>query len=148
MVGLYDLWVEGNLGLTGNAEYGYDTVGLGYPGEGGVTLNKQTVGAMAAPDFNFGHFGIDPKSTNFTNFTTEAPSFMTSLRTQNLIPSVSWGYTAGAPYRGLYQLSKNVRRMLTRFYFRLRQNPRQSHTRRVRQLALHSKRRRLPVRAG
>ncbi|KAF2419597.1 acid protease [Tothia fuscella] len=97
--GLYDLWIESNLGLTGNAEYGFDTVGLGYPGEGGLALEGQIVGALAVKDFYFGHFGINPKPTNFTNFTDQSPSFMTTLRRKNLIPSVSWGYTAGVPYR-------------------------------------------------
>jgi hypothetical protein len=97
--GLYDLWIESNLGLTGNAEYGFDTVGLGYPGEGGVTLQNQVTGALATPLFNFGHFGINPKPTNFTNFTSQSPSFMSTLKEQNHIPSVSWGYTAGVPYR-------------------------------------------------
>jgi hypothetical protein len=98
--GLYDLWIESNLGLTGNAEYGFDTVGLGYPGEGGITLESQTVGALATKEFYYGHFGINPKPTNFTNFTDQSPSFMSTLKTQNLIPSVSWGYTAGVQYRG------------------------------------------------
>jgi hypothetical protein len=97
--GLYDLWIEQNLGLQGNAEYGFDTVGLGYPGESGVTLKDQTVGAVATQQFYFGHFGINPKPTNFTNFTSQSPSFMTTLKDQSLIPSVSWGYTAGAIYR-------------------------------------------------
>lgn len=99
MVGLYKLWIEENLGRFGNANYGYDTVSLGYQGEGGPTLKNQTVGALATNAFYFGHFGINPKSTNFTNFTHASPSYMTSLKDQGLIPSVSWGYTAGVPYR-------------------------------------------------
>jgi hypothetical protein len=98
-VGLYDLWIESNLGLVGNAEYAYDTVGLAYPGEGGPTLSAQTVGAIATTSFYFGHFGINPKPTNFTNFTSQSPSYISSLKQQGQIPSVSWGYTAGAPYR-------------------------------------------------
>lgn len=42
-------------------------------------------------------------STQPVNYTTtgnfSAPSFFTSLRSQNLIPSLSWSYTAGAKYR-------------------------------------------------
>ncbi|TID13194.1 acid protease [Venturia nashicola] len=98
-VGLYDLWIESNLGLVGNAEYAYEKVGLAYPGEGGPTLTGQTVGAIATTSFYFGHFGINPKPTNFTNFTSQSPSYLTSLKQQGQIPSVSWGYTAGAPYR-------------------------------------------------
>jgi hypothetical protein len=99
-IGLYDLWIEENLGMYGNANYGYDTIALGYPGEGGPLLKNQTVGSLATNEFYFGHFGIDPKPTNFTNFTDASPSYLTNLKTQGLIPSVSWGYTAGVPYRG------------------------------------------------
>ena len=96
--GLYDAWLEKNLNYTGNAMFGYDTVGLGYAGERGPTLKHQIVGAEAAEDFWFGHFGLHPKSTNFTDLAQNVPSYMSSLKAQNLIPSISWGYTAGAPY--------------------------------------------------
>jgi hypothetical protein len=99
MVGLYKLWIQENLGKAGNANYGYDTVALGYEGEGGPTLQNQTVGALATNEFYFGHLGINPKPTNFTNFTDSSPSYLTTLKDQGLIPSVSWGYTAGVPYR-------------------------------------------------
>lgn len=96
--GLYDLWIEKNLNYSGNGMFGYDMVGLGYTGEGGPTIKHQIVGSMAVEDFWFGHFGLHPKSTNFTDITQNVPSYMATLRTQNLIPSVSWAYTAGAPY--------------------------------------------------
>ncbi|KAF2671392.1 acid protease [Microthyrium microscopicum] len=97
--GLYDLGLEKQLNYSGNAIFGYDTVALGYAGEGGPSLNHQIVGALAKEDYWFGHLGLHPKSTNFTNVTQNVPSFVASLRTEGLIPSVSWGYTAGAPYR-------------------------------------------------
>jgi hypothetical protein len=97
--GLYDLYIERNLNYTGNAEYGYDVVGLGYEGEGGPTLKSQVVGALALEDFWFGHFGLHPKATNFSDFNDPAPSYMATLRAQNLIPSLSWGFTQGASYR-------------------------------------------------
>lgn len=98
-IGYYSLWTEQNLGYDGDAAYGYDTVGLGGEGEGGPTLKNTTVGAFAVEDFYFGHFGVNPKSTNFTSFNDPSPSYMTTLREQNMIPSVSFGYTAGAQYR-------------------------------------------------
>jgi hypothetical protein len=107
-IGLYKLWMQENLGRVGNANYGYDSVTLGYEGEGGPTLQNQTIGVLATPEFYFGHFGINPKPTNFTtNFEPASPSFMASLRDQGLIPSVSWGYTAGVPYRK-FSTSHNV----------------------------------------
>lgn len=43
---------------------------------------------------------LGPKPTNFTDFDTPQSSFMSTLRSQSLIPSLSYGYTAGAHYRG------------------------------------------------
>jgi hypothetical protein len=45
-----------------------------------------------------GVLGLGPKPTNFTNFNYPQPSFFWSLRNQSLIPSLTWAYTAGAPY--------------------------------------------------
>ena len=96
--GLWDLWIETNLGYSGDANYGYDTVGLGGVGQGGPSLQNQTVAALAVDAFYLGIFGINPKPTNFTNFSDPSPSYMQDLRTQNLIPSKSFGYSAGAKY--------------------------------------------------
>lgn len=103
-IGIYDLYITRNLGINGNAIYGYDTVGLGGAGEEGPTLQNTTVGALAVEQFYLGVFGINPKPTNFTSFNDGSPSYMTQLKEQNYIPSVSFGYTAGAPYRfsGVY----------------------------------------------
>ena len=98
-IGLYELWIKRNLGINGNAIFGYDTVGLGGAGEEGPTLQNTTVGALAVEYFYMGIFGINPKPTNFTTFNDGSPSYMTKLKEQNYIPSVSFGYTAGAQYR-------------------------------------------------
>lgn len=97
--GIYDLWIQKNLGYGGNAIYGYDTVGLGGQGEGGPTLLNTTVGGFAVEDFYLGVFGVNPKPTNFTSFDNGSPSYMTLLKEQKHIPSLSFGYTTGARYR-------------------------------------------------
>ncbi|EME83154.1 uncharacterized protein MYCFIDRAFT_215206 [Pseudocercospora fijiensis CIRAD86] len=97
--GIYDLWIEKNLDYNGNAIYGYDTVALGGIGEGGPILKNTTVGALAVEDFYLGVLGVNPKPTNFTTFNHGSPSYMTLLKEQNYIPSLSFGYTAGAQYR-------------------------------------------------
>ncbi|KAF2475298.1 acid protease [Lindgomyces ingoldianus] len=97
-IGFYQLWTEKVLGMMGNGEYGYDTVGLGHPGEEGPTLKNTTVGTLVTPNFWLGHFGLNAKPTNFSAFTDPSPSYMTYLFQQNLIPSLSFGYTAGAQY--------------------------------------------------
>ena len=98
-IGTYSLWYERNLGYTGNGDFGFDTVAMGSTGDGLPSLDHQIVGATAWDDFWLGVFGVNYKTTNFTNFNDPQPSFMSSLKTNNLIPSVSFGYTAGAQYR-------------------------------------------------
>lgn len=98
---VYVTSIEQNLGYVGNAQYGWDAVSLGGLGEGGPTLKNTTVGATAVYDFYLGLFGLNPKPTNWTTFDNSSPSYMTQLKEQKLIPSVSFGYTAGAPYRRL-----------------------------------------------
>lgn len=98
-IGIFDLSIDQNLGYYTNAIYGYDVVGLAGPSENGPTLQNTTVGGMALTDFYLGVFGVNPKATNFTSFNDPSPSYMTQLKQQGHIPSVSFGYNAGAHYR-------------------------------------------------
>lgn len=103
-IGKFDLYIEQNLGMYGNALYGYDAVGLAGQGENGPTLKNTTVAGVATDEFYIGVFGVNPKPTNFTSFNDPSPSYMSQLKDQKLIPSVSVGYTGGAKYRfsGVY----------------------------------------------
>lgn len=49
--------------------------------------------------FQTGFFGLNPAATNFSTKTTPTPSYMSSLKSQGFIPSLSYGYTAGNQYR-------------------------------------------------
>jgi hypothetical protein len=62
-------------------------------------LKNQTIAGIATEEFYLGVFGINPRPSNFTTFDDPVPSYMKNLRDQSLIPSTSWGYTAGNPYR-------------------------------------------------
>lgn len=97
--GYYQLWVGKNLGLTGNGHYGLETVGLGLPGEAGPLAYNITLSTLVTQNFWLGHIGLHAKPTNFSEFQAPAPSYITTLFDQKSIPSVSFGYTAGAPYR-------------------------------------------------
>ncbi|KAH7130262.1 aspartic peptidase domain-containing protein [Dendryphion nanum] len=97
--GYYRLWLESSLDMGGNGLYGYDNVGLGGVGEEGPTIKNCTVGTLISSDFWLGHLGVNPKPTNFTAFSEPSPSFMTYAFEQKMIPSVSFGYTAGVRYR-------------------------------------------------
>ncbi|MCJ1244640.1 hypothetical protein MMC30_001839 [Trapelia coarctata] len=81
---------------TAAGTFGNDTVGIG---NGGPTLSDQVVAGIATGQFWLGMFGLNPKATNYTPTDPGQPSFMTTLRQQNLIPSLSYGYTAGNQYR-------------------------------------------------
>ncbi len=93
--GLYSLGLLQNLGYYGNGYYGYDDVGLA---AGGPRLTDATVAGYALEDFYVGVFGVNPNPTKY-NKTNSAPSSMSLLKEQKQIPSVSFGYTAGAKYR-------------------------------------------------
>lgn len=113
---------EANLEHNLNAEYGLETIGLGYQaGVDAPTLNNQTVAAFALPspfylyvsdfaiiiiegtDCSRGIFGIGTQAVIYDTFGNySVPSFFQQLKIQNLIPSLSWSYTAGANYRKKY----------------------------------------------
>lgn len=97
--GTFTLGLEENLGYTGNGLFGYDTVSLGWQGSNGPSLDRQIVAGIATPEFYMGVFGLDPRPTNFSNYNHPVPSYMSNLKSQNLIPSLSWAYTAGNQYR-------------------------------------------------
>jgi hypothetical protein len=90
------------LGYEANGQYGTDVIGLnGGNGSssGGVSLSKQIVAGIAAKDFLLGEFGLGIQPTSFSSSAGQSQSFMTTLRQFNLIPSLSYGLTAGASYR-------------------------------------------------
>lgn len=98
--GYYQLQLELNLmNVSANGLYGNDTIGLGLRGSGEPTLENQIIGGIGAEQYYLGLFGVNPKPTSFTALDVGQASYMTSLKDQNLIPSVSFAYSAGAPYR-------------------------------------------------
>ncbi|KAK5123026.1 hypothetical protein LTR85_003592 [Meristemomyces frigidus] len=102
LIGLYTLDAqELELGYSGNGLYGFDTVSL-IDGNTSDALFNQTMQVVASvPDLDFwlGVFGLGPKSINFTTFNDPIQNFMSDLLNSSQIPSLSWGYTAGAYYR-------------------------------------------------
>ncbi|TVY85460.1 hypothetical protein LSUE1_G000156 [Lachnellula suecica] len=94
---------EANLGYTQYADYGIETLGLGFAGGGAntPTLKNQTVSAIASTSpIYLGMFGLGTQPVNYSSIGNfSAPSYFSSLRKQNIIPSLSWSYTAGAKYR-------------------------------------------------
>ena len=95
-VGDYQLTNESYLGITSNGQYGLDTVGLGVEAATGLTSNRNVVAGVLTEPFYLGQVGLKNSNTTVVNGTV---SFMARLKNENLIPSLSYGYTAGAIYR-------------------------------------------------
>ena len=100
---LYGLGDEANLGYSGdeyNGTYGYDDLEIQGKGAN-VSINHQVISAIETKAFFVGNLGLSPYPINFTVGTTvdSSPSLLASLKNENLIPSLSYGYTAGASYR-------------------------------------------------
>ncbi|KAK8034820.1 hypothetical protein PG993_009815 [Apiospora rasikravindrae] len=90
--------LEANLGYSQPAQFGLDDLGIGLTGP---VLKNQTVAGFATADpFYLGIFGLNGQPANFSSLGNQsAPSFLTTLKDQGHIPSLSWSYTAGARYR-------------------------------------------------
>lgn len=98
--GIFSLGLESNLGFIGNnGEFGYDTVRLGWQGSGGPSLDQQVLAGIVTKQFFLGVFGLNPRPTNFSNFSDPSPSYISNLKEKSLIPSLSWSYSAGNRYR-------------------------------------------------
>lgn len=98
--GLFGVGVEANLNYvdSDNGDYGFDTLALGYNGSGGLSLDQQVIAGIATKDFYLGSLGLAPWRVNFS-LTESSPSYLSNLKNQSHIPSLSFGYSAGAPYR-------------------------------------------------
>ncbi|TVY42038.1 hypothetical protein LSUB1_G002993 [Lachnellula subtilissima] len=93
---------ESNLGANYAADegqFGWDTVGLGFQGSGGPTLNHTVVAGLQTMDYYIGMLGLNPRPTNFSDFNHPQPSYLSLLYEDLKIPSLSYSYTAGAQYR-------------------------------------------------
>ncbi|KAF3395854.1 hypothetical protein F1880_006818, partial [Penicillium rolfsii] len=90
--------LEANLGYDQRADFALEKLSIGLTGP---TLNNQTVAGIATSDpFYLGIFGLNPQPVNFTSLGNfSSPSFLTALKDEAIIPSLSWSYTAGAKYR-------------------------------------------------
>ena len=102
----YTLLAESNLGNPYSASnqighFGYDTIGV--PGQSGVaniSLDHQVVAGIVTNTYYLGNLGLSSQNITYgTDTSNSSPSFLDSLKNENLIPSLSFGYTAGASYR-------------------------------------------------
>ena len=107
-LGIFSLGLtnEKFLGYKANGSFGYDDLHLGPPTEVSSTttndvspvLRHQLVQGFINKDFPLGSIGLSANSMNVGSFTNTTASFLAALKEQASIPSLSWGYTAGASY--------------------------------------------------
>lgn len=98
--GNFTLALEMNLGHNESATFGLDTMSLGLSNAtGGPTLDSQIIAGLRTEHWYIGLLGLQQQPQNLSDFSHPHQSFLSTLRARNLIPSLSWSYTAGAHYR-------------------------------------------------
>lgn len=106
-IGIFKLFIEEHLGIDGNGLFGYDSVGLG---ESGPVTEHQVVAGVPTPNYWLGLLGLGANYTNFDK--DERPSsLLRTLKDEEKIPSLSYGYTAGAPYSKTSYFTRPVDRI-------------------------------------
>lgn len=90
--GTEDITSKQYLGIQAQAQKGSDTVGLGLDATSGLTLQSVNVAGVFASPFYIGTLGLRVNKTSNS-------SVLSQLFSQKMIPSLSYGYTAGAVYR-------------------------------------------------
>jgi hypothetical protein len=105
-IGQYDLEPGTQFELEGTSLYGFDRAGISFVGNANdtITLENQTVGAYSTPSdlgrsrLWLGRLGLSQFDVTINN--TDRPvSFLHALKQKGHIPSLSFGYQAGAAYR-------------------------------------------------
>ena len=87
----------GNPSFSGYGSYGSDLVGLGPTPDAGLSIEQKTIVAGASIDSMFiGSLGLQP--SNSSKLEKSSPRLLTNLKSDGLIPILSYGYTAGAIY--------------------------------------------------
>lgn len=101
LIGIYTLSGHGErMGYTGNGVFGLDNVALGESDNTDeLELPDQVVTAVADKDYFLGQFGLGYLPSNFSDFNDPIPNYLATLVDKNKIPSLSYGYTAGAAWR-------------------------------------------------
>lgn len=110
--GSFALGLDPQLEFGGNGDYGFDSIALSEQ----ISVKSQAVAVINTTEYWLGYMGLGIIPTNFSSGAiaanssngTPAPNvtnvdqktFLSSLmETEGLIPSHSYGYTAGAYYR-------------------------------------------------
>ena len=96
-LGLYSLGLMSDLGYETNASFGLDQVSIGESPQAHL-LADQVIAGIASKEFDLGLLGLSPGSSSFGDSKQPQKSLLSTLRDGGGIPSLSFGYTAGAFY--------------------------------------------------
>ena len=95
---IHALDLESHLDDSGSSDFGFDAHSLVSTTSGALSMNTQVVASSVTEHFYRGSWGINPRPANLSNFKKPLESLLSTLKQQNFIPSLSYGYTAGAHY--------------------------------------------------
>ncbi|KAL9035832.1 MAG: hypothetical protein Q9180_004637, partial [Flavoplaca navasiana] len=98
----FALGAQANLGYTEEENrgfYAWDLVQLTTPESANVRVDRSVVAGIATRNFYMGVLGLAARPIVWEDHSDSSPSLITILKEQNLIPSLSYGFTAGASYK-------------------------------------------------
>lgn len=103
-IGQYGVDLEDALNTTADGLFGYDHVALGpaqdtYSDNNVTSIDHQVVAAVADMDYFVGVLPLGTAQSSFSSLSEPQESLIWNLRNNSRIPSLSYGYTAGAKYR-------------------------------------------------
>jgi hypothetical protein len=99
-IGQYDINLESKLNYTAAGLFGYDKVSLGWAADSStLSLDHQVVGGIGELSYWMGYLPLGVADSSFSSLSQSIDSFLYQLRNGTKIPSLSFGYTAGAKYR-------------------------------------------------
>ena len=92
--GAFGLGLDPQLGYDGDGVYGLDSIAF----DDKTSVPSQIVAVVNTTEYFLGYFGLGVQRTNITS--ADQPTVLASMvENKSLIPSHSYGYTAGAHYR-------------------------------------------------
>ncbi|KAG5973799.1 hypothetical protein E4U58_004132 [Claviceps cyperi] len=90
-----------DLGTGGSGQYGFDTIATSSPiNDIAFGMTNVLISAISSTDFYLGYFGVGLRSSSFGDVVA-SPPLRQAVSSFGWIPSYSYGYTAGASYRGV-----------------------------------------------
>ncbi|OLN87960.1 Aspartic proteinase yapsin-3 [Colletotrichum chlorophyti] len=87
------------LGYGGNGDYGLDTLSATLLTGGEISMNNIITASINSTDYYLGYLGLGLTKGSFGDQIAESP-LTQAVKNYGLIPSYSYGYTAGAYYKG------------------------------------------------